>query len=99
MAGGRERLPALEVGLLSTLTADAIPDDIRPRAGVLHDHTGLAQRALRMHQSPMAVLLGADGLLAGGPVEGMAEIEAFVSDIEEQLSEAGVEAEPVPAAS
>ena len=97
--GWRERLPALEVGLLSTLTADAIPDDIRPRAGVLHDHTGLAQRALRMHQSPMAVLLGADGLLAGGPVEGMAEIEAFVSDIEEQLSEAGVEAEPVPAAS
>ena len=38
--------------------------------------------------SPVAVLLGADGLLAGGPVHGVAEIEQFVADIAEQLGEA-----------
>lgn len=88
MDGWRRRLPALEVGLLSTLKADAIPENLRPSDGVLYDHAGLAQRALGMHQSPMAVLVGADGLLAGGPVRGMQEIETFVSDIEAQLNEA-----------
>jgi hypothetical protein len=45
--------------------------------------------------APAAVLLGADGLLAGGPVHGVAEITDFVEEILDQLgasapAEAGV---------
>lgn len=36
--------------------------------------------------SPAAVLLGADGLLAGGPVHGVAEITDFVDEILDQLN-------------
>ena len=90
MDGWAERLPSLNVHLLSTLQETDLPEDIRPRQGVFYDHTGLAQRALGMHGSPMAVLVGADGLLAGGPVQGMAEIEEFVADIADQLAEAGI---------
>lgn len=36
--------------------------------------------------TPSAVLLGADGLVAGGPVSGTAAINEFVADIKEQLS-------------
>lgn len=39
---------------------------------------------------PAAVLLGADGLLAGGPESGFDDISAFLGEISEQLTEAGV---------
>jgi hypothetical protein len=44
---------------------------------------------------PAAVLLGADGSLAGGPVVGSAEVRAFVADIEAELL-AGVPDVPEP---
>ena len=37
---------------------------------------------------PLAVVLGADGLIAGGPVAGKEEVEALLADIEEQFAEA-----------
>ena len=37
---------------------------------------------------PLAVVLGADGLIAGGPVAGKEEVEALLADIEAQLAEA-----------
>ena len=37
---------------------------------------------------PLAVVLGADGLLAGGPVAGNEQVEALLTDIEEQFAEA-----------
>ena len=40
---------------------------------------------LGMPYTPSAVLLGADGLLAGGPVVGEAEVERLVEDVLEQL--------------
>ncbi|CAM3665995.1 TlpA family protein disulfide reductase [Nocardioides zeicaulis] len=38
--------------------------------------------------APGAVLLGADGLMAGGPVAGERDVERFVDDVAEQLAEA-----------
>lgn len=88
VARWRERLPQLEVRLLSSMKPETLPDDLRPEGAVAYDHAGLTQRALSLNGSPTAVLLGADGLLAGGPVDGVEEIERFVADIAEQLDEA-----------
>ncbi|MGE9807010.1 MULTISPECIES: TlpA family protein disulfide reductase [unclassified Janibacter] len=46
---------------------------------------GAAARALGVDATPGAVLLGNDGLLAGGPIIGVDEIREFVDDIAEQL--------------
>lgn len=43
---------------------------------------------MEMTGTPSAVLLGADQLVAGGPVSGRIEIEEFVGEIQEQLAEA-----------
>lgn len=88
VAGWQERLPLLDVSLLSSMPADELPLPRTGAARVLYDHAGLAQRALGMPGSPQAILLGADVLIAGGPVTGLAEIEEFVGDIEAQLAEA-----------
>ncbi|MDR7252142.1 hypothetical protein J2X46_001118 [Nocardioides sp. BE266] len=40
--------------------------------------------------APGAVLLGADGLMAGGPVAGAGDVERFVAEILEELGEAPV---------
>ena len=37
---------------------------------------------------PLAVVLGSDGLMAGGPAVGLEEVEALMGDIEEQFAEA-----------
>lgn len=87
----RERLPQLGVQLVHT---HAPWDDARlgQVSGTWWDPGSQLYTSLRAGSSPAAVLLGADGLLAGGPVNGVEEIEAFVDDIEAQLAEAGVEA-------
>lgn len=38
--------------------------------------------------NPSAVLLGVDGLVAGGPVHGEAEVLSFIADVSDQLREA-----------
>lgn len=60
------------------------------------DHGSLAYLALRMTGHPSAVLLGADGLLAGGPVEGLDQIRDFVDEIEAVLAEAAAAGGPEP---
>lgn len=80
------RLEMLEVSLLSSVALESLPgvDELSDR--LWYDHLGLAQLALGVSKSPSAVLLGTDGLLAGGPVVGLTDIEQFVADIEERLS-------------
>ncbi|MFP5416600.1 MAG: TlpA family protein disulfide reductase [Actinomycetes bacterium] len=85
VAGWQDRLPAVDVSVLSTLRAERLPLG-GSTTRVLYDHQGLARRALGLRQSPEAILLGADGLVAGGPVTGADEIELFVGDIAEQLA-------------
>lgn len=66
-----------------------------PRSAAADDHPELAPFAFVdpfsrataqvVGHAPAAVLLGADGLLAGGPVHGVEEIEDFVNEILDQL--------------
>lgn len=60
---------------------------------VLHDPSGLTRRVFAA-ASPGAVLLGMDGLLAGGPVAGSARIEEMVQEIRESLAEADLDVAP-----
>lgn len=56
---------------------------------VLQDPSAITSRIFRVG-TPGAVLLGADGMLAGGPVEGTDAVQAFYDDVRAELVEAGV---------
>lgn len=89
LAGWQERLPELALRVVVSQPIDSLEGDYahwQPFA--LHDPDGLAARMLRVSGTPTAVLLGTDGLLAGGPVSGSGAIEEFVEDIAVQLEEA-----------
>lgn len=51
----------------------------------LHDLGDYVAGSIEEWATPSAVLLGADGLLAGGPVTGDLAVEAFVGDVYEAL--------------
>ena len=76
------RLPAIDVRAVQAVVGDHAPTS----GGALVDPGGGATTALGCEGVPCAVLLGADGLLAGGPETGWAEIDSFVSAIETELS-------------
>lgn len=79
-----DRLPEVSVSLLfSTEPSGA---DSAVGVPVVHDPQQYAVQALRLPGTPSAVLLGADGMLAGGPVSGHDAIDEFVSEIDEQLA-------------
>ncbi len=82
-----DRLPFLDVVVLvvSRGVIDQLPDSVRPRAVV--DVAGSVQKGLGLNWVPGGVLLGADGLLAGGPVYGAA-INELVDDVVEQFESA-----------
>ena len=52
-----------------------------------YDPFGIARAAFGVG-TPAAVLLGTDGLLAGGPVQGEVDVRSFVAEVAEQLREA-----------
>lgn len=56
---------------------------------LMHDVQGATIRTFGV-ATPGAVLLGGDGLLAGGPVVGGHEVTAFVDEVHAELLEAGV---------
>lgn len=81
----RALLPGVPIRLLlreepdsSTATETADPQS-------LHDPHHYAYDSLGIRTTPSAVLLGADGMLAGGPVAGTAAITEFISDVYESL--------------
>lgn len=69
-------------------------ENLRPRTlervpgHALHDPDFTAREQLGGRGAPMAVLLGADGQLAGGPVTGGEQVISFVEEIIEQIEEA-----------
>lgn len=85
-----------QVGVLVvTTTPTAVDDPLRPRgATVAYDEDQQLRTMLELRSTPSAVLLGADGLLAGGPVAGGAESLEFIDEVTEQLRGA---TEPAPA--
>lgn len=84
----RERLPEVEVRFLLRSRADQSPWASTQAPQSLHDPHGYAAVTMEMPRTPSAVLLGVDGLLAGGPVTGPDAIAAFVGDIADELAAA-----------
>ncbi len=78
----RRRLPALDIR--SVVTFPAAPDSFTEPVWL--DHGALAYQAFGMFGHPCAVLLGADGWLAGGPVAGLEQLAEFVDEIEAVLT-------------
>jgi len=81
----RKELPQLDVRFVlqvgphvSGLTSTEEPQ-------TLHDLKGYAKESFGTGATPSAILLGADGLLAGGPVVGSVGVRRFVSEIADQL--------------
>ncbi|MFV0450908.1 MAG: TlpA family protein disulfide reductase [Propioniciclava sp.] len=89
LADWAERLPVVRVVIAPTFAPEKLPQQPGLAERAFHDHGGVAHVALGMTGTPSAVLLGADGQLAGGPVHGE-EIERFVTDIESELTAAGL---------
>jgi hypothetical protein len=86
LAVWQERLAPVVVRAVVT----ASPRVVRRRpylAGHWFDEFGVTRDAFGV-STPGAVLLGADGLLAGGPVRGEDEVRAFVAEVTEHLREA-----------
>ena len=81
----RELLPELDVRLLFTHAHDSgrIRELDEPQS--LHDVEHLVSGSIEDWRVPTAVLFGIDGLLAGGPVTGVLEIDSFVGDVYESL--------------
>ncbi len=81
LPGWRESLP-IDVRAV-VRDASTAPADVPE--GLLVDRDGEVLRALDASGTPSAVLLGADGLLAGGPVLGTTAVRDLVAQVREQL--------------
>lgn len=80
-------IPAIDVRMVSTRPLEVSRAMFPSVEAWLVDPGAGAMRALGMAADPAAILLGADGLLAGGPVEGLGELTEFGDLIAEQLSQ------------
>ncbi|GAA3600947.1 hypothetical protein GCM10022199_00440 [Marihabitans asiaticum] len=85
-----EQMPQIDVRLVSTMTPERTEATFAGQGGWLYDHEGVATQALGAGGQVCAVLLGADGMLAGGPVSGPDEIRQFVREIQETLADVPV---------
>jgi hypothetical protein len=92
VAEWRELLPEVDIRLLLFFPPDADTLTERTEPQSLHDTNRYVSGSLSDHwMTPTAVLLGIDGLLAGGPVVGYRPITEFISDINESLHPVPVE--------
>ena len=81
----RTLLPEVDLRLLLTAQPDKDPWTEHSEPQSLHDSHGYVRGSIADWPTPTAVLLGVDGLLAGGPVSGMAQIESFIDDVRASL--------------
>jgi hypothetical protein len=81
----QERVPEVDIHLLFP-SEDDPATSTRSQPQTLHDPKRFAFEALRLPGTPSAVLLGADGMLAGGPVAGHDAISAFVAEVDAELA-------------
>ncbi|GAB3067117.1 hypothetical protein GCM10027053_33290 [Intrasporangium mesophilum] len=81
----RAAMPQIDVRLVLAAPADAssLASAMEPKT--IHDLDGWVRESFGTTSTPSAVLLGVDGLLAGGPVVGSEAVPAFVADIHGQL--------------
>jgi hypothetical protein len=80
-----ELLPELDIRLLLTAEPELSPLTQRAEPQSLHDRPRYVSGSIADWPTPTAVLLGTDGMLAGGPESGSTAIDAFVDDIYESL--------------
>ncbi len=90
------RLAPVEIDTVFTQPLAELPDDLRPEGIRRWLDIESAVTETFGWGRPSAVLLGADGLLAGGPVAGAGKVAAFVDEIVAELSDASSQAQPVP---
>jgi len=91
--------PFMQVKTVFSRPLEKLRERTLTRVGdhALHDPVFSAREALGSRGAPSAVLLGADGMLAGGPVTGGSDVIAFVQEIQEQLQSAQADGElPIP---
>ncbi len=81
----RTRLPEVDVRLLFTHAHDSGLKVELTEPQSLHDVDRLVSSSIGDWSTPTAVLFGADGMLAGGPVSGVRAIEEFVDEVYETL--------------
>jgi hypothetical protein len=89
MAAWQRRLGPVQVAAVFTSELHELPDEYRWK-GVTRwrDVEKGATNTFARLGRPSAVLLGADGMVAGGPVAGPVAIERFVEDILAELADA-----------
>lgn len=82
--------PLVELLFLTTQPAEhvhaLVPEEFWE--GMLYDPEDFSGPLLGLGGTPSAVLLGADGLLAGGPVHGLSAVQEFVQEIAAELAAA-----------
>ncbi|MCS3841778.1 MauE/DoxX family redox-associated membrane protein [Microbacterium sp. AK031] len=81
----RELLPEVAVRFLLWPAPENSGLTERSEPQSLHDPYFYVQGSIADWATPAAVLIGADGFLAGGPVSGYDDVSAFVGDIYESL--------------
>ncbi len=82
-----ERLEIVGINTVFTEPLDRVPENLRPGATMWFDPQSEVSDLFASGR-PAAVLFGADGMLAGGPVVGASAIEVFVDDIVAELASA-----------
>jgi hypothetical protein len=83
----RELLPEIDIRLLVTRSPQEsrLTDTSEPQT--VHDPHNYVSGSIADWYSPTAILLGADGMLAGGPESGHDAIRDFVEEIRASLDE------------
>ncbi|GAA2493383.1 MauE/DoxX family redox-associated membrane protein [Terrabacter carboxydivorans] len=83
----REQLPQLDVRLVLRFGPESSTLGSTQEPLSVHDTEGLVYETFDL-RTPSALLLGADGLLAGGPITGSTAVPEFVDDIRAELEAA-----------
>lgn len=86
-----DEFPVISVRYVSAMDAEFTAVMFPDRHDFLFDPFGVALGNMGLVSDPVAVLLGADGLLAGGPVAGSEAVRELCEGITEQLREARLE--------
>lgn len=81
----QELLPEVGVHFLVATAPENSPLTRTEHPHSLHDPHQYVRDSIEEWPTPSAVLLGADGMIAGGPVSGHSAVFAFVDDIYESL--------------
>jgi hypothetical protein len=82
----RTELPQLDVRLVVAVPPDTSSLASLEEPQTLHDAPGWVRQSFGTGGTPSAMLLGANGYVAGGPVAGADAVRAFVEEIRAQLA-------------